>query len=647
MPSPPPRSPHEAPKSGRRETWIRRLADSHRDHPDREVVAGHHNINYVVPLSWSLALLLRTMPFRARVKCRMPRRTVEVVPRIWPSEAELLKVVSRHLAEVPRCFRDFGDWSLHSYRAGRALSDVQPEGPVGEPMMRSFAEFFARTASVPEAELPPRPAGWPESTRTEEFLAWLVDFTEERVHRPHRWRFHELFTAVGIRPGVMAAFRDDADRPRLAPRPFCLLHTDVHRANVVVDRKQVAVIDWELAMYGDPLHDLATHLVRMEYEKDEQSMMKELWAEAMERAGHRDMTAGLAADLPVYLDFEYAQSVFPDIMRAALDLTVPPGEPDDADFAYAAARVCRALRRAAEPLKLDEVPDERRAERALREWFAGPFGRALGEGEARDMDGDADGTVERDAAGRGLYTAPAELGEVARLLSAPDESCVLFDFDGPVCRLFPDGSSASVARELREHARERGVTGVLTPREERSADPHDVLRAMDRALREGVIQDAGLLAELEAILTAGEVRAAHTAPATPGAHRLIRGLRERGARIAVVTNNSPRAVAAYLHLHGLTDAFGPHIHGRTDRPALLKPDPDSLNRALRGLGAQPAEAVMIGDTATDLQAARDAKVLFVGYARDERKAAPLREAGAEFVVPTLEPLLRLLDAGPS
>ncbi|MEU1132157.1 phosphotransferase [Streptomyces sp. NPDC005900] len=380
MPSPPPRSPHEAPKRGRRETWIRRLADAHRDHPDREVVAGHHNVNHVVPLGWSLALLLRTMPFRARVKCRMPRETVEVVPRIWPSEAELLTVVSRHLREVPRCLRDFGDWSLHSYRAGRALSDIQPEGPVGEAMMRSFAQFFARAAAVPERELPPRPAGWPAPGRSQDFLDWLIAFTEERVHRPHRPRFEQLFTAVGLRPDVLGAFRDDPRRPPLTPRPFCLLHTDVHRANVVVGRRRMAVIDWELAMYGDPLHDLATHLVRMEYEKDEQTRMTELWAEEMERAGHRDMTAGLTADLPVYLDFEYAQSVLPDIMRAALGLTALPTGPDDTDHARAAARVCRALRRAAEPLRLADVPDERRVERALREWHEGPHGRVVAEG---------------------------------------------------------------------------------------------------------------------------------------------------------------------------------------------------------------------------------------------------------------------------
>ncbi|QEU93460.1 phosphotransferase family protein [Streptomyces kanamyceticus] len=380
MSSPPPRSPHEAPQRGRRESLIKRLADSHKESPDREVVAGYHNVNYVVPLGWRLALLLGTMPFSAHVKCRMPRDTVQVVPRIWRRETEVLAAVTRELKkEVPRCFRDFGDWSLHSYRAGEVLSDVHTEGPIGESMMRAFAKFFAKTAGVREERLPSTPEGWPKTGQSQEFFDWLIGFTESRVHQGNRWRFGDLFEAVGIRADVMTSFRDDPQRPRLTPRPFCLLHTDVHRANVVVDRKRLtvrAVIDWELAMYGDPLHELATHLVRMDYEKEEQTRMTELWTEEMENAGHHDLTAGLDTDLTAYLDFEYGQSVFPDVMRAALDLLALPQEPADEDFTRAARQVCRALRRAAEPLKLRRVPDEGRAQDALRAWYAGPHGRA-------------------------------------------------------------------------------------------------------------------------------------------------------------------------------------------------------------------------------------------------------------------------------
>lgn len=358
MQSPLPRRAHQA--------LVRRLADSYRDRPDGRLAKGHHNINYVVPLGWSLALLL-LMPFRAQVKCRTPLAGVEVVPRIWHSEAQLLSVVTRYLREVPRCLADFGDWSMHVYRAGQTLSDVNPDGPVNDDLMTSFAAFFARTADVPEEELPVRPDGWPESGDSQGFLEWLIDFTEERVHRPNRSRFDTLFDAVGIRADAVTKFKKAPHRPLLTPRPFCLLHTDVHRANVVIDRGELVVIDWELAIYGDPLHDLATHLVRMGYDKDEQKRMTTLWSEAMVGAGHEDMTAGLDTDLGVYLEFEYAQSVFPDVIRAALSL---PAESDDGDFHAAAVRVCRALRRAAEPLQLTDVPDERQVARALRDWHA-------------------------------------------------------------------------------------------------------------------------------------------------------------------------------------------------------------------------------------------------------------------------------------
>ncbi|MGW2224809.1 HAD-IA family hydrolase [Streptomyces formicae] len=668
MSSPPPRSPHEAPKRGRRESLIRRLADSHKESPDREVVAGYHNINYVMPLGWRLALLLGTMPFRARVKCRQPRDVVQVVPRIWQSETEVLAAVNRELKrEVPRCYRDFGDWSLHSYRAGQVLSSVRVEGGIGDPMMRAFAKFFAKTAGVGKDKLPPTPAGWPESGQSQGFFDWLIGFTESRVHQRNRWRFQELFEAVGIRADVMTSFRDDPRRPPLTPRPFCLLHTDVHRGNVVVDRKRIAVIDWELAMYGDPLHDLATHLVRMEYEKEEQLRMTELWTEEMVSAGHQEMTEGLDADLPAYLDFEYAQSVFPDVMRAALDLCELPGEPDDEEFAWASWRVCRALRRAAEPLKLKKVPDGARAEHALRAWYAGPYGRAQEEARraaqpARDRGAldewgaVADETYQEACAGTaevtdGVAEGPArqvvlpaqagsltrELDEVRELFADPEGGCVLFDFDGPICRLFPHGASRRVADDFWRLVGEGGLLDMIDLADRYSKDPYDVLRdvAQERPGSEAV-------AALEDVLTRGEVCAAQHAPATDGAHDLIRELSRRGCRIAVVTNNSPRAVESYLHRHGLSEAFGPHVYGRGPDADQLKPDPDMLLRALTGLGAEPGDAVMIGDTVSDLVAAREAKVRFVGYARDDRKVAPLRAAGAEAVVRELAPLLALL-----
>ncbi|WP_406366108.1 phosphotransferase [Streptomyces sp. NBC_00645] len=353
---------------GAHRALVRALAEVQRRRPGGATVTGHHNRNRIAPLGRPLAYLLGADSGQVRAKFRMPFETVEVVPRHWRREADVLRVVSARLGEVPRCLADFGTWSVHLYLEGRALADVIPKGPIGDANLEALAGFFARLAHVPCETLPDPPGDWPADGDSAGFLRRLARFTEQRVHLPNRPRFGRLFEAVGVPRDAMDRFLRSV--PDLTRRPFTLLHTDVHRANVLLtqvgDEERVAVIDWELALYGDPLHDLATHLVRMDYEEPERERMTGLWAAAMRKAGRPEMTAGLDRDLRLYLDFEHAQSVYPDIMRAALAL---PARPQDAHFEAAADGVCRALRRAWRPLDLEGEPlDERAAAQALRRW---------------------------------------------------------------------------------------------------------------------------------------------------------------------------------------------------------------------------------------------------------------------------------------
>jgi HAD superfamily hydrolase (TIGR01509 family) len=220
--------------------------------------------------------------------------------------------------------------------------------------------------------------------------------------------------------------------------------------------------------------------------------------------------------------------------------------------------------------------------------------------------------------------------------------CVLFDFDGPLCRLFPQGSSRSVADALRRIVSDSGLVDLLSEAERTSKDPHLVLRAMHRVrwetdlhalgVKDGDLQD--LVTRLERRLTEGEMAAALIAePPSPDTTDFVSGLAGRGLRLAVVTNNSPRVADRYLELHGLRRHFRA-VHGRTTDPGLMKPHPDVLRRALRSLGLQPADAVMIGDTDADVGAARGMGVRFIGYDMD-----PSQRAGAEVVIEAYAPLL--------
>ncbi|MEU9442353.1 HAD family hydrolase [Streptomyces sp. NPDC048304] len=214
---------------------------------------------------------------------------------------------------------------------------------------------------------------------------------------------------------------------------------------------------------------------------------------------------------------------------------------------------------------------------------------------------------------------------------------VLWDFDGPICRLFARHKAERVATGLVEWLAGRGLHNLLSDSERGSLDPHEVLRAVD--LRH---PGSDLVTELEERLTQEELRAAGSAHPTAYADPLIRTWTAVGARLAITTNNSPKVVTAYLDDRGLTACFAPHIYGRTTDLQLLKPDPHCLNRALVAMGSAPSAALMIGDSPSDLAAARGAGVRFLGYARNAEKAKLLREAGAAHVVRSLEPLLRVL-----
>jgi phosphoglycolate phosphatase len=82
--------------------------------------------------------------------------------------------------------------------------------------------------------------------------------------------------------------------------------------------------------------------------------------------------------------------------------------------------------------------------------------------------------------------------------------------------------------------------------------------------------------------------------------------------LAVLTNKPGGMSRAVLEGLGLADRFL-RIYGGGDL-ATRKPDPEGLRRLLAEAGAAPDEAVMVGDSAIDVETARAAGVRVVGVA---------------------------------
>jgi phosphoglycolate phosphatase len=217
--------------------------------------------------------------------------------------------------------------------------------------------------------------------------------------------------------------------------------------------------------------------------------------------------------------------------------------------------------------------------------------------------------------------------EASKIVKAA--SAILLDFDGPVTRLMPPAVSAAAADAAR-----RGLFNAAVPVPkslERTSNHLEVLRhaaTLDRvAIR--MTDDACIKAEIGA--------AAKSEP-TPGAREMLKAAAKRGQEVVIISNNAPESIEAFLNRTDLAGYVGLVIGRPPRRPDLMKPNPFMVRGALTRLGITAAEAVLVGDSATDMQAARAAAVPAVGFARTPGRVKMLFEAGADDVTENMADL---------
>jgi phosphoglycolate phosphatase len=225
-------------------------------------------------------------------------------------------------------------------------------------------------------------------------------------------------------------------------------------------------------------------------------------------------------------------------------------------------------------------------------------------------------------------TAPATADLSALLQRA---RVLLLDFDGPICAIFAGHAAPQIARELLDALRDDGHP--VPEHLDAPTDPFDVLRY-------AATLGPDATERTDTRLRAAELAAVPTAKPTLHADELIRVWHDAGRQVAAVSNNSQPAVTAYIDRHGIQlDA----IVGRTSAdPALLKPSPHLVLRALAALGATAGESILLGDSPSDIDAARHAGIVAIGYANKPGKHQRLATAGAQLVTDSLPSIARAI-----
>ena len=128
----------------------------------------------------------------------------------------------------------------------------------------------------------------------------------------------------------------------------------------------------------------------------------------------------------------------------------------------------------------------------------------------------------------------------------------------------------------------------------------------------------------------------------PGSSELVAALKHRGITAVAASSAKKDELRKLLEIAG-ADAL---LDGATssDDAEESKPDPDIVHAALRQAKSEPGDAIMVGDTPYDIEAARRARVRVIAFRSGGWRDEELQ--GAEAVYDGPADLLARLDESP-
>ncbi|MEU7028410.1 HAD family hydrolase [Streptomyces sp. NPDC014779] len=129
-----------------------------------------------------------------------------------------------------------------------------------------------------------------------------------------------------------------------------------------------------------------------------------------------------------------------------------------------------------------------------------------------------------------------------------------------------------------------------------------------------------------------------------GAAALLRATAARGWRVVLASSAAEAEVAAVRERLGADDVIEAATSGGD--VSATKPAPDIVEAALDTVGAEASDAVFVGDTVWDVEAARRAGMPCIGLLTGGIPRGDLEAAGAVLVCEDALTLLRTIDSTP-
>jgi len=216
---------------------------------------------------------------------------------------------------------------------------------------------------------------------------------------------------------------------------------------------------------------------------------------------------------------------------------------------------------------------------------------------------------------------------------------VIFDLDGTIASFNLDYKT--VRAEVKGYLVKRGVpASALSVKE----SIFEMLRKTEIFVRNSG-KPAKFLEEVRgealAMTEKYELEAATSTSLMPGAVETLKALRRMGLKIGLCTINSEKSVNYILKRFGIADFFDVTVP--RNKVNHFKPHPEHIEAALKALGASANDTVIVGDSSTDMQSAKELKAVAVGLPTGVSTLEQLTRNGANYIITSITDLPLLIE----
>jgi len=216
---------------------------------------------------------------------------------------------------------------------------------------------------------------------------------------------------------------------------------------------------------------------------------------------------------------------------------------------------------------------------------------------------------------------------------------IVFDLDGTITNFNLDYKTARA--ETIEHLTTQGLPRSLFTINE---SVFEMLKKVELSMKnnhKNQKEYTKLKQTVLTILEKHELESAKTTTLIPGTLETLKTLKQMKLKLALFTVNSKKSTNYILDTFQLKGFFDAVV--TRDSAPTVKPNPVHLETTLKKVKVKPAEAVVVGDSISDMKSAQELHVFAVGVTYGISTPEELTRAGANCLISSPTDLIKLIE----